>query len=48
MRLEELEKIVRRRKLDGVLVYDPANIRALTGIVCDAACLAGESRSSRS
>ena len=39
MRTEELEKIAKRRKLDQVLVADPANIRALTGITCDNAVL---------
>ena len=39
MRIEELEKIARRRKLDLVLVADQANIRALTGINCDNAVL---------
>ena len=42
MRIEELEKIARRRKLDLVLVADQANIRALTGINCDNAVLKGE------
>ena len=35
MRTEELAKVARRRKLDRILVADPANIRALTGINCD-------------
>ena len=39
MRLEELTKIVRRRRLDQVLVANEANIRALTGITCDNAIL---------
>ena len=39
MRLEELEKIVHRRRLDLVLVVHEANIRALTGITCDNAIL---------
>ena len=47
-RRTELFALARRRKLDAVLVHDPANIRALTGIVCDAACLAVESRTSNS
>ena len=42
MRIDELGKIVRRRKLDLVLVADQANIRALTGINCDNAVLKGE------
>ena len=40
MRLDELQKIAKRRKLDVVLVRNEANIRALTGIVCDNAVLA--------
>jgi len=39
MRIDELKKIARRRKLDQVLVRTPANIRALTGINCDNAVL---------
>ena len=39
MRTGELEKLVKRRKLDLVLVADQANIRALTGINCDNAVL---------
>ena len=39
MRLEELNRIARKRKLDLVLVADQANIRALTGINCDNAVL---------
>lgn len=39
MRTNELEKVVRRQRLDAVLIADPANIRALTGIVCDNAVL---------
>jgi len=39
MRIDELKKIARRRKLDQVLVRCPANIRALTGINCDNAVL---------
>jgi len=46
MRIDELERIARRRKLDQVLVRNPANIRALTGINCDSAILE-LSRSSR-
>ena len=42
MRIGELEKVARRRKLDQVLVADQANIRALTGINCDNAVLKGE------
>ena len=39
MRLGELEKIARKRRLDQVIVTDEANIRALTGVVCDNAVL---------
>ena len=39
MRTNELEPIARRLRLDAVLVADPANIRALTGIACDNAIL---------
>ena len=38
-RLNEFAKIVKRRKLDVALVFGQANVRALTGIDCDAACL---------
>ena len=44
MRIEELEKVAKRRKLDLVLVADQANIRALTGINCDNAVVKVESR----
>ena len=40
MRLGELAKIARRRKLDLMLVTNEASIRALTGITCDNAILA--------
>lgn len=39
MRIEEIEKIVRRHRLDAVVIRDAANIRALTGIECDNAIL---------
>ena len=39
MRLDELKKVARRRKLDQVLVTDQANVRALTGVNCDNAVL---------
>jgi len=39
MRIEELVKVARRRRLDQLLVRDPANVRALTGIACDNAVL---------
>ena len=38
-RLKEFAKVVARRKLDAALVFGEANIRALTGVACDAACL---------
>jgi len=39
MRIDELVKIARRRKLDQILVRNQANVRALTGINCDNAVL---------
>ena len=39
MRIEELRKLLLRRKLDSILIFDQANIRALTGVNCDAGCL---------
>jgi len=42
MRVDELKRIARRRKLEQVLVRDQANIRALTGINCDNAVLTTE------
>jgi len=39
MRLEELEKIARRRRLDILAVQDLANVCALTGVTCDNAVL---------
>ena len=41
-RMDELEKIIRRRKLDRVLVAGQANVRALTGVNCDNAILSIE------
>ena len=38
-RLEDLAKAVRRRRLDAMLVFGEANIRSLTGLVCDNGCL---------
>ena len=35
MRIEELEKLAKRRKLDRVLVAGQANVRAFTGVNCD-------------
>ena len=37
-RLEKLRKLVRRRRLDLVLVQGEANVRSLTGVACDNAC----------
>ena len=42
MRIDDFRKMVKRRCLDAALVFDPANIRALTGIVCDNACFTGD------
>ena len=39
MRLDELERLATRRRLDAVLVCTEPNIRALTGIRCDNAVL---------
>jgi len=39
MRTKELETIARRRRLDLILIAEPANIRAFTGLVCDNAVL---------
>lgn len=39
MRLDELEKLAKRRRLDAVLVCAEPNIRALTGVRCDNAVL---------
>ena len=39
MRTGELARIAKRRKLDQVLVFGQANIRALTGVNCDSGCL---------
>lgn len=38
-RLVALSQAVRRRKLDALLVLGEANLRALTGLVCDNGCL---------
>lgn len=38
-RIDQLAKIAARHRLDDVLVFNEANIRALTGIECDCACL---------
>ncbi|MBO7684199.1 MAG: aminopeptidase P family protein [Kiritimatiellae bacterium] len=39
MRLDGLERLASRRRMDQVLVMDQANIRALTGVNCDNAVL---------
>jgi Xaa-Pro aminopeptidase len=41
-RLDKLAGIARRLKLDRFMVFGEANIRALTGVACDAACLTEE------
>lgn len=38
-RLLELAKIARKYKLNSVMVFDRANILAMTGVDCDSACL---------
>lgn len=38
-RLSSLVRGARRRRIDAVLLFGEANIRALTGVVCDNACL---------
>ena len=49
MRLDDLQKIATRRRLDAVLVCAPPTVRALTGVNCDNAVLrlARTSRTSR-
>ena len=42
MRLNELEKLAKRRRLDAVLVCAEPNILALTGVRCDNAVLVGK------
>lgn len=42
MRLGELQKLAKRRRLDAVLVCAPPNIRALAGVSCDNAVLTPE------
>ena len=39
IRIDEVERIARRRRLDQAFVANEANIRALTGITCDNAIL---------
>ena len=39
MRLDELARLARRRRLDQLLVMGQANIRAFTGVNCDSAIL---------
>ena len=38
-RMEALRRIAADRRLDQVLVFDEYDIRSLTGVVCDSACL---------
>ncbi len=38
-RLESLMRLAARRHLDAVVVFGEANIRSLTGVVCDNGCL---------
>lgn len=38
-RVLELAARARRRRLDAILVFGEANVRALTGVVCDNGCL---------
>lgn len=38
-RLAQLVKILRRRRLDAVVLFGEANIRSLTDVVCDNGCL---------
>jgi Xaa-Pro aminopeptidase/Xaa-Pro dipeptidase len=38
-RIEELKNALADKRLDQLLICDQANIRALTGVECDAACL---------
>lgn len=40
MRIEELKRIARRRRLDRLLIMNPANVRAFTGVNCDNAIVA--------
>ena len=37
MRIDDLSGIARRRRLDRLLIVDPANVRAFTGVSCDCA-----------
>ena len=39
-RLAALMRTAARRRLDAVLLFDEANVRALTGVACDNCCLA--------
>jgi Xaa-Pro aminopeptidase len=41
-RIEQLSKLAARHRLDDVLVFNEADIRALTGVECDSACLTSE------
>ena len=37
--MDELMCLAARRRLDAVVVFGEANIRSLTGVVCDSGCL---------
>ena len=39
-RLDAFAQILRRRRVDAAFVFGEANVRALTGVACDNACLA--------
>ena len=39
-RLAALMRTAARRRLDAVLLFGEANVRALTGVACDNCCLA--------
>ena len=38
-RLDSFMRLAARRRLDAVVVFGEANIRSLTGVVCDNGCL---------
>ena len=42
MRIDELKRLSERLKLDQVLVFSEPNIRALSGVDCDSACLSAD------
>ena len=43
MRLDAISRLVARRRLDQLLVCDPANVRAVTGVCCDNAVVTRDS-----